>query len=773
MTAPSSDAAWATPSALLELWRSLAETDRPPAALLDGFSARLAALVGGTVTIDLAADDGTIHRAAAASGPPGGPTEDEGLGAAAEVIRSGVGQLSRAGGAQDVSWITVPLPGPERVLGALTATRRAVTYDEEDFATLQAIATCAGRALASAQSHARLGERLAALGDREAWLRELLDSSPAVIFLKDLEGRYVTVNKRCLKQMGRRLEELVGKTGFDLLPAPLAESFHRVDRQVIESGDIVETEDKFMMGGEWRVFLAVKFPVRDAGGAIRGTAGMSTEITNRVRAEEALRRGREQLSFITDALPALVAYLDAQQRYHFLNSAHEVWFGVPRSQFSGRTLRDFFDAEAYATMLPYITRTLGGETCAFEATIRRPGAPARHTRITFSPNRNFSGEVEGFVALVTDETEHKQSEGRNRLLADASEVLGASFDHETTLPRVAELVVRGMAGACRIELDGRGGDGTPFAVEVPGGETAPTAGAGDRAPDPLLQFEAPIRILGETVGRIRLRRAPGGQRFEAADFAVGEELARRIALAVQNAHLYGEAQRAIRVRDEFMSIASHELRTPLTALALDVEILRRQLDREGGDPRAIQRVNKVDGHLGRLRQLVGTLLDVSQIEAGRLAIAAEALDLRVAVGEVIDRFTEQAARSKCQLRASLPAGPVEGVWDRSRIDQILTNLVGNAVRYAPGKPIDIELVEAPGSVRLIVRDHGPGIRREDRERIFGRFERAASGQGIGGFGLGLWITRQIVTALGGSIRVESVHDVETSFIIELPRQIDG
>jgi signal transduction histidine kinase len=106
-----------------------------------------------------------------------------------------------------------------------------------------------------------------------------------------------------------------------------------------------------------------------------------------------------------------------------------------------------------------------------------------------------------------------------------------------------------------------------------------------------------------------------------------------------------------------------------------------------------------------------------------------------------------------------------------RIDQVLTNLLSNAIRYAPGRPIEIKLVAAPAAVTLTVRDHGPGIRPEDRERIFGRFERAVSGRGIGGFGLGLWITRQIIIALGGSVRVESVPNVETSFIIELPRTL--
>jgi PAS domain S-box-containing protein len=731
MSAPMSDAPWATPAALLDLSHFLADVERSPSALLDGLAARLGALLGDTVTIDLAAEarEATLVRSDAPDCP---------------------------------SRIVVPLPCRDGVLGALTATRHGASYGEADLAVLRGIGQAAGAALGSARAHARLAEKLNAVAASEAWLRQLIDSSPVVIFLKDLEGRYVTANARCLRQSGRSLAEVVGKTGFDILPPQLAASFHRVDRQVIESGDTVETEDKFMMGGEWRVFQAVKFPVRDDAGAIQGTAGMSMEITSRVRAADALLRGREQLNFITDALPALVCYLDAQQRYQFLNNAHEVWFGVPRSQFSGRTLRDFVDEQAYATMLPYITRTLNGETCAFEAIIRRRGTPPRHTRITFSPHRNFSGEVEGFVALMTDVTDHKLSEGRNRLLADASKLLGSSFDYQTTLRRVAELVVAaGHADGCRVEVGARGGEWTPFAVEVPDGAPPSPAAA---APS----LEAPVRILDETVGRLTLRRSPGAQSFEPPDRALAEELARRIALAVQGAQLYSEAQRAIRVRDEFMSIASHELRTPLTAVALDLEMLRRTLGRQGSDPRTMQRVSKVDAHLGRLSQLVGTLLDVAQIEAGRLAIAPEALDLRVAVSEVIERFWEQAARSNCELRPRLPVDPVQGKWDRSRIDQVLTNLLANAVRYAPGKPIDIELARGPGAVILTVRDHGPGIRPEDRERIFGRFERAASGHGIGGFGLGLWITRQIVNALGGRIRLESVPDVETSFIIELP-----
>lgn len=761
-----SDAPWATPKALLELWRSLAVADDSPAAIPEVLAERLVAMLGDGIAIDLLGDDGAVYRAAAR-----GVQADERPGPVEEVVRSGCAKLIPCAGLDAPSRIIVPLPGPDGVLGALSATRRAPGYGEADLEAVREIAACGALALARARSRARAAEDLEALRASQAWLRDLVESSPAVIFLKDLEGRYVAVNKRCEENMRRGREEVLGKTGFDFLPQHLAESFHRIDRQVIESGDVVESEDKFMMGGGWHVFQAVKFPVRDPEGRIRGTGGMATEITNQVRAMEVLERGREQLSFITDALPALVCYLDTAQRYQFLNMTHEEWFRTARSQFYGRTLRDVVGEQAYATMLPYVTRTLEGESCTFETAIGAAGAPARQTRVTLSPHRNFSGEVEGFVALVTDVTEHKASAGRSRLLADASKALSSSFDYQTTLRRVAELVVPGLADWCKIEIAAPGEHGAPCVVEHPVPEAGVAGlGLGDHAPDPLSTFTAAVMIHEEKVGGITLARSSAGPRFEAPDLAVIEELARRIALAVENAHLYNEAQRAIRLRDEFMSIASHELRTPLTSLSLDLEVVMRLLERQGSEGRIMQRANKLSSHLGRLKQLVLTLLDVSQIEAGRLVIAAEALDLRIVVGEVIDRFTEQAALSQCELHPELPPEPVEGAWDRLRIDQVLTNLLSNAIRYAPGRPIDVKLVAAPTAVTLTVRDHGPGIRPEDRERIFGRFERAASGRGIGGFGLGLWITRQIIIALGGTVRVESVPNVETSFIIELPRR---
>ena len=193
-----SDASWATPKALLDLWRAIAGAGPRPEAVLDTLAEKLAALLGDGIAIDLVAEDGTLRRAAA-----GGPSGNEARGPVEEVIRTGCAQLIRATAPDAPSLIVVPLQGPEEVLGAVTAMRRASSYDQADLGALQEIASCAGLAFGKARAEARTAERTEALAASEAWLRHLVESSPAIIFVKDLEGRYVTVNKRCEQNMGR------------------------------------------------------------------------------------------------------------------------------------------------------------------------------------------------------------------------------------------------------------------------------------------------------------------------------------------------------------------------------------------------------------------------------------------------------------------------------------------------------------------------------------------------------------------------------------------
>ncbi|WP_437300387.1 PAS domain-containing sensor histidine kinase [Sorangium sp. So ce426] len=236
--------------------------------------------------------------------------------------------------------------------------------------------------------------------------------------------------------------------------------------------------------------------------------------------------------------------------------------------------------------------------------------------------------------------------------------------------------------------------------------------------------------------------------------------------------LYHEALDAVRLRDEFLSIASHELSTPLTPLELQVGSVQRALRGDAAPlppERLLDKMDVVARQVERLKRLVDDLLDVSRITAGKVQLRHEQVDVAAAARDTALRFREQLTRAGCELRVK--AGqPVAGWWDRTRVDQILSNLLSNAIKYGAGKPIDLVVEEGADAARILVRDQGIGIAPEQQARIFGRFERAVSERHYGGFGLGLWIVKQILDAFGGTIRVESAPDRGSTFTVELPRR---
>jgi PAS domain S-box-containing protein len=232
-------------------------------------------------------------------------------------------------------------------------------------------------------------------------------------------------------------------------------------------------------------------------------------------------------------------------------------------------------------------------------------------------------------------------------------------------------------------------------------------------------------------------------------------------------------RKAIILRDDFLSVASHELRTPLTSLKLEVANLARIARRDGTDgaPRLMAKVEKIDSQAARLHRLIDELLDVSRIAAGRLELHVEPVDLAQIVNEVGARFSDEAARVGSTLNVHAPAAVV-GRWDKSRLDQVVTNLVSNAIKYGDCKPIDVSVEGGDDRAIITIRDRGLGIAENDHERIFGRFERAASSRHYGGIGLGLWIVKQIIDALGGKVAVESTPGDGSTFKVELPLHAD-
>jgi signal transduction histidine kinase len=227
--------------------------------------------------------------------------------------------------------------------------------------------------------------------------------------------------------------------------------------------------------------------------------------------------------------------------------------------------------------------------------------------------------------------------------------------------------------------------------------------------------------------------------------------------------LLRDAQVAARAREEFLQVASHELRGPLGTLRLGVQLLLR----EGGAKPPEPRLRMIERQAERLVRLADSLLDVSRITAGRLALAREDGDLAALVRDVVVRYAEEASDARCALTCEAP-GPLLGSYDASRLEQVLSNLVSNALKYGRGRPVHVALASADGVARLSVADRGIGIAPADQARIFGRFERAVSGRNYSGLGLGLWIVRQIVAAHGGRIGVESTPGEGSTFTVELP-----
>jgi len=486
--------------------------------------------------------------------------------------------------------------------------------------------------------------------------------------------------------------------------------------------------------------------------------------------------------------------------------------------------------EVYRTGVPF-----AGNAMLFARPLPDGGTRETYLNVVYQPTRNEKGEVDGIAGFGFDVTdlvrarqraealtlEIQQAEARDWLLAESGAVLTSSLDDVTTLRNMAKLVVPTFADWCVVDVAEPGGtfrrlEAAHFRPEddaladdilqfklLPGDNPShpPTAAllradaihiehvtreratalAHDadharviRALGPASLISVPLMARGQVLGVLSFIQSYSGRHYTTSDLAFAKELAHRAALSMENARLYAEAREAIRLRDEFMSIASHELKTPLTPLSLKLQALTRELTRHPGPiPRSVVESYVEIGarQVKKLAELVGDLLDVSRITAGRLSLALEEMELGPLVREVVARYEPQAARTGSTLLLDMGALCLRGRWDRLRLEQVITNLVDNAVKYGEGKPIHVRLEPHGDGARLTVRDEGIGIAPEHLPRLFGRFERAVSERNYGGLGLGLYITRTLVEAMGGQVHVESTLGEGSTFTVDLPSNL--
>lgn len=406
----------------------------------------------------------------------------------------------------------------------------------------------------------------------------------------------------------------------------------------------------------------------------------------------------------------------------------------------------------------------------------------------------------------------EMGERRSAFLAQASDVLDQSLDYQTTLRTMARLAVSSLADICIVDVVGEDGRVSRLEVAATDPVVERTAArlrglrlGGERpfltqrslatgAPELLvditpaqlaayghdethlavLQELAPVSMLavplvarGRTLGAIALLLTQPDRRFDEADVALAEELARRAGQAVDNARLYGLAQRAIQGRDQVLSVVSHDLRNPLSAVAMCASTL---LDDEPPTrDQARELAETIQSSVRWMQRIIQDLLDVSSIEAGRLSLHREDVPVRMIVQDAVTLLDPLASERSLSLRVSVESDLTTVYADAQRVVQVLSNLVGNSCQYTDaGGMVTLRAARHEEGVEFSVTDTGVGIPEADQPRVFDRFFHATPGGRRHGHGLGLAIARGIVEAHGGRIRLESAPGEGTTVAFTLP-----
>jgi PAS domain S-box-containing protein len=458
----------------------------------------------------------------------------------------------------------------------------------------------------------------------------------------------------------------------------------------------------------------------------------------------------------------------------------------------------------------------------FRMDLRTEGAVEEHFQhFCYQPLRDAEGRVDGVAFFGLDVTPQVRARRaledlaqRELLLAEAGTLLGDSLDYDLTLERLTRLVVPRLADWCSVHMLTDEGRVEPLvrlhrepkmdaAIEAvlrlqpiqltdeqgvgrvlrTGESLLIESVSPRRVADFALTPEAarlmrslhltsclcvPLVTRGRVIGALMLGLDVSERHYTRDDLRLAEELARRAAFSVDNARLYRQAQEAIRLRDEFLSIASHELRTPLTSLRLQLSFLERHLP-DNARQAVGAKLDMAHRQARRLSQLITLLLDVGRVVTGRVSLERSAVDLTRMVREALERLRDLFAQHGSSVTLEAPEAVV-GQWDALRLEQVIVNLLSNAAKYGQGRPVSVCVSEQGGQARLRVRDEGIGIAEEDLPRIFNRFERAVSVRHYGGLGLGLYISREIVESHGGHVTVESQPGQGSTFTVDLPQE---
>jgi PAS domain S-box-containing protein len=524
---------------------------------------------------------------------------------------------------------------------------------------------------------------------------------------------------------------------------------------------------------------------------------------------------------LADSIPQIVFRLLPDGKYEYFN---KVWF-----EYTGLTLQKSLGFDWKESIHPKDVESLKdifgkkdiNEGIECECRILNKSGDYRYHLIRIQPEKSISsGELSSWLGTATDIEDRKKSEEHQRFLSEAGELLVSTLDYRKTLESIADLSIPFLGDWCSFDMVDESGEITNLVLKHQDSDKLEQAkllhdkylcdkegkvGAAaviktgklqvfDQINDETLNLFAiddeqielakklgdtavlivPISLHGRILGAITFARSLGHARYTKDSVELSQELARRVALALENSNLYKLSQDAIEVRNDFLSIASHELNTPITSLKLQLQMVRKGLAQSSANGTfSIERFTKsVDAsvkQVDRLINLIQILLDVSRIQSGKFTFSFSKTSVQEIVHEVLERHKEIIQNADCELEV-LTDIDADVVWDKTRVEQVLTNLLTNAIKYAPGK-IHLSVKQDGPNIQFSVQDFGEGINPHKLKTIFDRFERATTKESVSGLGLGLFIVKQITEGHHGKVEVESEEKKGTVFTVTLPKDV--
>lgn len=502
--------------------------------------------------------------------------------------------------------------------------------------------------------------------------------------------------------------------------------------------------------------------------------------------------------YLADSIPQIVFRLLPDGQYEYFN---KVWFdytGLSLKDSYGLAWKDVIHPDDVNKLTELFNERSNQNGLECECRILNKNRVYRWHLIQVRPEKYFHPEeVNSWLGTALDVEDRKKNSDKQQFLAKAGELLVTTLDYHKTLESISKLAVPYLADWCAIDIVNEEGKLTTISFSHRESHLLSEAHTfyqkhfldnqnGFSLTELMKQHSTrilnreeipgvsalilPLEFNGDIIGVMTFVRQQSQVKYDQYFMEVAQELSRRVILAFENARLYTLAQEAIEIRNDFLSIASHELNTPITSLKLQLQMVRKsiQMSKDGIFPveRFTKSVEASVKQVDRLINLIQILLDVSRIQSGKFNFSFEKFEIHELVTEVMERHKEILINSNCTLEFQ-NGSHIDVVWDKVRIEQVLTNLITNAIKYAPGK-IEFIITEEDNQVMMQIIDHGKGIPQSKLKTIFDRFERASSNESIGGLGLGLFIVREIVEGHHGKIEVVS-NEKGSKFMLTLPK----